>query len=455
MGRYYLLLFIVLIMFYRAICSSSKKKQVELMLSLLVQIMPLGCMHHVLQSGPKLEGMSGCFDSFYVIDAMWIPLLMIPLFGFIRISSGISIIKPIIILFCLALITYFNPNNHLPSSGFPVLFRLLQILLILKIISSYIDKSMIVNGVYDGMKYAILLQATIVTLFPVLNVQIVNTLFRSEDIAIWAFRRGTLSAIGTFMHPGALALYGTVSFSFFISCWLKFYKRMESLVLMLLSLYVIFFTYSRTSYVTVLGVATIVYLLYNWKKGKISKSVFGLVGIGVIVSFFVVASGILDVFSHSDIDEQTLARNIHYGIALECFAEHPLLGIGLNTHVYYISMFLKSEFASMPSFFFENPFHNIHLIVLAEMGLVIFIFWAGGLLLFLWKSYKHFDNENTYSSIISISSFCVVLSFILYGMTGWAAFHRELYVHLILFVFLAILSNSKPKYHTWFSKNRE
>ncbi len=448
MARYILILLILCVSIIRY-NRNAKKDSSYLLLSTFIQFIPLsGIIYKIGSLKIPFGNMSGATDSFFAIDAFWIICIMILFFHPRTISSFLrrNIVRNNSYLYVLSVIeilSLINPFNSLHYSGLPTFLRIVQIFLFLKIISKYLSYQSALYGLYDGFKYAIGLQFFLTILFPVLHITVISQLFRPE-ISEWAFRRDVASALGTFMHPGALALFSCMSATFFLSCYLNNYKIKGSIEGILMCLFIIYFTYSRTSYLAIIGTLFLLYFIYyNRKRIRIKSIIYVCIGLSIIVSVFLL-SPLSSMFFQSDVDVQIENRELHYLLALGCFKNSPLIGVGLNNHVNYLYNYLNTNFiGSIGDFFITNPVHNSHLIILAETGLVGFILWVYYFLSRIFKGIKFCVGPDNSINIINLAFAGILIVYIVYGMTGWACFHRELYPIPIIVGFFSYLRKYK------------
>src|SRR5690606_25896495 len=136
-------------------------------------------------------------------------------------------------------------------------------------------------------------------------------------------------------------------------------------------------TYSRTAYL-----AFIVVLLSEWfivkNAHKNIFSPFNLIKvalpIAVLLVWLIYFSPFSEVFLKSDADNQFDNRMIHWLMALDIFNRSPLIGVGYNAHLAFVAKHVSiATTLTINDFFTANPIHNIHLIILAETGLVGFV----------------------------------------------------------------------------------
>lgn len=442
MARYVLIILILFISIIRYRNDIQKRVNPHyLLLSTLIQFIPLSGIIYKFGSINTYSGIRlGATDDFFAIDAIWIICIIIILFKphTIPLSSRVEIKsnkQTFIVFSILEIISLFNPINNLHYTGLPTYIRIVQIILFLKIISQYLTYKDILTGLFDGFKWAVGLQFIITTLFPVLHVTFVSNLFRAEG-SDWAFRRDIASAMGTFIHPGALALFCCMSAVFFFSCFLNKYKKKACKTNILMCIYIIFFTYSRTSYLTVIGGLLSVYIIYsNRKKIQIKTLILFITGL-LIVAVIFLFTPLSDMFFKSDIDTQIENRELHFLLALGCFHESPILGVGINNHVNYLyHQFNTNLVGHVEEFFITNPVHNSHLIILAETGIIGFSLWCFYFLSRIFKGFKYCIKMDQNINIINLAFAGSLIMYITYGMTGWGCFHREIYPILIIMGF--------------------
>ena len=82
------------------------------------------------------------------------------------------------------------------------------------------------------------------------------------------------------------------------------------------------------------------------------------------------------------------ARTIHFIMSFMIFKSSPIIGVGINTHLnYFDKMYsIQKLLPHMDDFYSTNPIHNIHLITIAETGLLGISLWIcflfGGIAVF-------------------------------------------------------------------------
>ncbi len=145
----------------------------------------------------------------------------------------------------------------------------------------------------------------------------------------------------------------------------------------------------------------------------------------------------------------TPSRLMHYYCGFEIFQEHPLVGVGLNTHLIYLGenssavifeqVFDMTDMWQPEEFMFTNPIHNIWIILLAETGLIgflpilAFVLWYLG----MFKRRTQLSNNRHYN-ILNISGFGVVCCWIIQGSSDWAPLTPQVLNLSLMFIALSL-----------------
>lgn len=367
----------------------------------------------------------------------------------------------LVITLVLALI---NPNNESPLSSLIYVIFVASNLIAFNYIARNFRVSEIVKGIYHAFTVLCVFQLLLAICFPLLNLSFVTKLF--YDVAEkWATRMGTRpGAVGVFTHPGNLALFTTLASVFFLSCLLNGYKVRTSRIYIVICALTVLLTYSRTSYLTMTFALMACYFIYR----KAHTNIFSLKNIiafglpvTLLLCWIIFYSPISSVFLDTNADDMYTARLMHWFMALDVFSNHPVIGVGLNAHLEFFqkNVNLLKSIDVNNDFLITNPVHNIHLIVLAETGLVGFLFWLAILLKNIIGNKNHLGkirDIKTYTgqSIMLLSTIGVALIYTIYGMTGWAPFSEGLFPYFLFFVFYSFTITNKLK-HQKIAKNKK
>lgn len=358
--------------------------------------------------------------------------------------ANITSNKDVFIVFLIFLVSLVNPFNPSKIATAIAIFTFLQVYMVFVYLLNRLSKEDIVRGLYDGFFICICIQSFCTLLYPVLGIETINRFIASENAMEWSLRRDSFSAIGTFGHPGVLAIFSVFSFSiFYSSCLISFHRR-KSQIGCFLSLFCLIFTQSRTSLIALGLVFVLIFLAhkYGTKILSVRNLIISVVLIIAISVLAVQIPFIYSMFFESDMNEQMDNRFIHYALGYEIFKEHPLLGVGINSHVQYMqstsSLYsIINMFSSLyTDFFTESPIHNFHIIILAETGFFGFILWIG----YFFKTivtYLRIEKTNMYNEWLCYSFVGILCAFFIYGMLGWSGCNYYIYYMPVL-AFLTI-----------------
>ncbi|MBX2921986.1 MAG: O-antigen ligase family protein [Chitinophagaceae bacterium] len=334
----------------------------------------------------------------------------------------------ILILFCL--ISILNPVNPFVPSIFVFLFSFFQLIVILKVIESNFSRGEIIKGIFDALLLVSILQLFLVICYPVLGIQAATTWFRGEQTLETTLKReGYNSAVGIFGHPGPLALFCLIVTIFYVSCYLNRFKMKKSLILIVINIVIILLTFSRTTYITCIGVLTLIYIVYKQREGLFSFKNLAMI-FSIFIAFLLVLylTPLSDVFLKSDAESQIDNRFAHWYLGYQTWLDSPWIGVGINSHVYYMAHVLQIN-ADLPILWFltSNPIHNIHFIILSEVGVIGLVFWVYFFISQINFFSKHAHTLFLETSILNLATTGILVAFFLYGFFGWAPFTKEVF----------------------------
>lgn len=423
------------------ICSIKNKNGNFLLVSLFLVLGPFEITKNLTNYDSSLA-----YGSFGVTIAIYISFV-IALFVFVALKWNKEKIRFhskynfITILTALTILSILNPYNVAAKASiiFAIFFG--SHIALFYLFSRMLKRDEVVKGVYDGLMLLTICQLTLAICFPILNMTVVTKLFH-EGSEVWASRGGgRVGAVGLFKHPGNLALFTIISSTFFLSCFLSKFRARLSLLLLGACIITVILTYSRTSYVALIVIIFSVY--YIFKNSK--KNIFSVANIlrliipsALVLYWLIFLSPFSETFLKSDASSQVDNRLVHFYMAFRMFSESPIIGVGINSHLGYISQhFGIAQAFTADDFYLHNPIHNSHLIVLAETGLLGFVLW----IYFLFRSIIKAKNQIARKSnvIFSCTLIGIILGYIIYGMTGWAPMSPSIFSLLIFYVYFAII----------------
>lgn len=320
----------------------------------------------------------------------------------------------LLIMIPFLLVEYFIREGTYKNAFWPPVILFSQLFLFITIISQNFSKKNIFEALYENARIWMILELILTLCYPILGMSSVLTLFDDSALEQSARRAGYASAVGTFGHPAGLAFFCAVMGMVFFLAYLNNYKKRESRKFLLLSLFVIFFTYARTVYI-LMGVS--LFLLYYFHKNdKITWKVVCYIVGGVFSVLLILQIPFFHkIFFESDLDDMYDARAVHWLAAFEMYAKNPLLGCGINTDVYY----MYTQMPVLPEFIKTNPIHNVHLIVLTETGLVGLILWLLGHLFLIRYCYTRLATRDNYQRFGYVLCIAIITFAFVYNFTGW------------------------------------
>lgn len=396
----------------------------------------------------KTGELAGTLPSNFQFNVPVVLLILVFLFFFrYKVKFTFSYTNWVTLFSILLLISLINPYNLRPSATLAFGLFFFSHILLFQLIYSNLSVKQIINGIYDGFMYLCVFQLILAICFPILNMESVTGLFH-EGAKDWSTRQGNRSgAVGVFEHPGSLALFLLIASSFFLATYLDKIRTSLSLIILILNGVTIILTYSRTAYI---AYVIVIFALYFINKNA-KKNIFSvwniikiLLPITVIVCWIVFFSPFSDQFLKEDSSTQYDNRMVHWLLALVIFTTSPYLGVGINSHLAFLdkhSSFI-SKLTASGDFYLKNPIHNIHLIVLCETGILGFILWVIFLFRNIALAKKQIGNET--NRIMSLSLIGLFLSYLFYGVTGWAPFSQGLLPFFLFVTFFAIKFRTKP-----------
>lgn len=261
----------------------------------------------------------------------------------------------------------------------------------------------------------------------IVNLLIIFTGFIFKDNKIYELDRSVNRLRGYIQDPNFFALYFVLPMIVILSYTIKGKKNA---LVTLVSIYVIFLTYSRATYISlVLGIVYLLFLIRD-EIPKFNRK--------IIVSICLIIGG-LWLFSSLQVTEQIWntisdnitarftetasknARELLIQIGIDTFKQNPIFGIGMLNVRYYTYSLVHN-----------NYLHNTYLEVFVEQGMI-----GGFLYLAFIISFMMTKCNNIYSKILKAAVLCqLMMIFFLTALNNEALF-------LSMGLFRAVNSNDK------------
>lgn len=441
MYKLHIFITIFLVQFIRIfILSLSKKNPRFIFVSLFIICVPFQFAIPIYD--PGLSTMSGTLgNKIYFLFPLILSIIFIPFIKYRKVNIyknkqngwiwGLSLLIVISI--------FYTSSNSIIGTVVFTNFIFSHIIFFFLIFYS-LKKKEVIMGIYEGLFFLCILQFLLALCFPLLKMDFVTTLFQATGEE-GAKRMDTRSgAIGVFSHPGNLALFSICTATFFISSYLNNYKKKVSLFLLICCTITLILTYSRTAYlVYAFDLFLLVYIHRNAAKNLFTIANFFkfILPIAFFFIWLILFSPFTDLFLESDANSQIDNRMVHYLMATKLFFESPIFGVGLNSHLEYLSKkFSIINSVTLDSFFSENPIHNIHLLVLAEAGIFGLLMWFYFLISNGFKAKASYAKKE--NMLLSLTQLGIIVAFCTYGITGWAPFSQSILPLFLFFSFFSI-----------------
>ncbi|GGF25838.1 O-antigen ligase family protein [Echinicola rosea] len=333
------------------------------------------------------------------------------------------------VVLVMSILSFFNPMNPYPKSVLVFLCYAGQLFLSVNYIKGNFTQGEVLKGIFDGLMVITVLQTMLVIMYPLLGIEAALTFFKGEDMIDYALKReGYTSAVGIFGHPGTLALFCLITTIFFLSSYLNGFKKQLSFYCFFANVFIIVLTFSRTTYVTSAIIIGIVLISFYSKKSFFSFKNIVLASVGFVLFLGILyLSPLSELFLASDFENQIEVRFSSWFMGYDIWNRAKLLGVGINAHVYYMGHFIRvTQDLAVVEFITTNPIHNIHLIVLAETGLVGMVLWLSFFGSKMSSHTKSLKTRNIVVNIFSLATIGILISIFIYGFFGWAPLKREM-----------------------------
>jgi len=291
--------------------------------------------------------------------------------------------KKIIFAISLLLINIFF--SKLPEISFYWFLKIVELLIIFsltkKILTTLKEKYILITLLISGFFQLIL------SLTQMINKHSVQGVFyyfgeRLLSLSAPGIAKASLGGVeilrpyGTFSHPNSLAGFFLLLY-FFVLTYKKFDRHLALKYLFLfISSILIFISFSKIAIITFL-ILNIIYFILNKKFDcKLCK-------VARMIVLFIVSL----IFLSATTDPLTVNKRIELiKNSIDIIISYPIQGVGLGSY-----LIEQAKFSSKFYLFFNQPVHNIFLLIISEAGLVIGGFLSYQLIRFLTK--KHLSKE--------------------------------------------------------------
>lgn len=354
-----------------------------------------------------------------------------------------------------------NPYNLARRETFVEVFYLLSFAVFMYLLTNSFSAKHLVRGIYMGLAATVVLHFVLAICYPLLGMETAVKIFDSKAATRSEERVG---AVGTMGHPNVLGTYVSYYFTFFAACFFTAYKRRESALFATMAFIVIILSASRSalmaSVVALVGVV-VFYVYRRYKLLSLQSILKGIIPLGIFIA--ILLTGPLSfLFSDvEDLDEMTTSRLMHYYCGYEIFQDHPLVGVGLNSHLVYLvenssavmleQVFDAADIWQPEEFMFSNPIHNIWIILIVELGLIGFLPILAFVIWYIATFKRRTrSSRNRYYNVINITGLGVVFCWLIQGSSDWAPLTPQVLNLSLMFVALSLSRHYPTEEHPEF-----
>ena len=357
--------------------------------------------------------------------------------------------------------TMLNPYNISRMHTVIEVFYLLSFAVFMYLFANCFTVKNVVNGVFMGLAATVILNFILSICYPVLNMEGVIKMFDSEAATRNDERIG---AVATMSHPNVLGTYASYYFTFFAGCFVTAYKRRESGIYAAMAFIVIVLSASRSALMASIGALLAIVVFYIYRRYKLlsfQSILKGIVPMGIIIALLLTGPLSFLFSDVDDLDEMTTSRLMHYYCGYEIFEDHPLVGVGMNTHLVYLvengsammfeQIFDMTDLWQPEEFMFSNPIHNIWIILIDELGLIGFLPVLGFVIWYI-ATFKRRTrrSNNRYYNILNISGLGVVCCWLVQGNSDWAPLTPQVLSLSLMFIALSLNRHYAAEEHLEF-----
>ena len=349
-----------------------------------------------------------------------------------------------------AIYTLINPYNMARRQTLVEVSYLLSFAVFIYLFANSFSVKSVVRGIYMGLAVTVILHFILAICYPVLGMESVVKLFDNEAATRSEERVG---AVGTMSHPNALGSYASYYFTFFSACFFTAYKRRESAILAGLAFVVIVLSASRSALLAavVALVGIVVFYVYRrYKLLSLQSILKGIIPLGVFIALLLTGPLSFLFSDIEDLDEMTTSRLMHYYCGYEIFQDHPLVGVGLNTHLIYLvenssaimleQVFDATDIWQPEEFMFNNPIHNIWIIFIVELGLIGFLPMLAFVIWYIATFKRRTRHSlNRYYNILNITGLGVIFCWLIQGNSDYAPLTPQVLSLSLFFISLSLI----------------
>ncbi|MGM0880088.1 MAG: O-antigen ligase family protein [Bacillota bacterium] len=340
----------------------------------------------------------------------------------------------ILFIFISCLSAIIAPFKAASMNQFNFYFTLLIVYLLWSRIASFFTKKEGVGLFIKALSVAVVFEITI-SAIQLVKGSAIGLVYLGEGDVTQRVGVPFVMINGTMGHPGPLSLFLT-----FVACiifpFILKKKNYFYLFIFLLSFIGIVMTFSRTNLIVACAILFFEFIILNVKKVSFSKGKLFLMILSVSIFIATFGSLVIARFTslESSNDPQVENRLVHFQLAYEYIKEKPFIGHGLNNWSYVNH---QNKLMNVGSFFYDNPVHNMYLLLWFEGGILLLGTFVGVMFIAIRILIKKFSRGEPLFEVGLLGAICTAL---LYGFTGWGLFNGDqlLYIVFIVLAFVKV-----------------
>ena len=357
--------------------------------------------------------------------------------------------------------TLLNPYNIARRQSLVEVSYMLAFGMFIYLFANSFSVKSVVRGIYMGLAATVILHFILAICYPVLGMESVVKLFDNEASTRSEERIG---AVGTMSHPNALGAYASYYFCFFVACFITNFKRRESGIYAGMAFLIIILSASRSallaSAVALVGIV-IFYVYRRYKLLSLQSFLKGIIPLGIGIALLITGPLSFLFADLEDLDEMTTSRLMHYYCGYEIFQDHPLVGVGMNTHLVYLyenssaiifeQVFDATDIWQPEEFMFNNPIHNIWIIMIVELGIIGFLPILAFVIWYIATFKRRIRHSlNRYYNILNISGLGVIFCWLIHGNSDYAPLTPQVLELSLFLIALSLISAYAKEEHPEF-----
>ncbi len=263
-----------------------------------------------------------------------------------------------------------------------------------------------INLVNDGKKIRVILYSMILTAAMVSICGVVSYLAGVESV--YDRRPGVYSFFG---HPNGLAGYVNLIIPVLLGMLMAsalLWERISLGVIAVLSITVLFLTFSRTALLSLVLTIVLLFFLTKVKKRVLLLSVALIIIFAVSILYLNSRYEFIERFRLGPTLDTLKQRAMYYTVGFDMVKDCLVLGIGIGNYSLLIKKFTKDIFLV------QNHLHGLYLQMFVETGIIglsAFLFWLVCIVKYLVSYLKKQANSRNYSLFVGLVGGVIVYLF--------------------------------------------